>query len=303
MLNNKLLKIQKIIKTNHQGSILLLAMLIMTGSLVTGLAIGNIIISEVRQSRNIDDAITAYYLAESGLEQSVYLYRKDNATFNLNIDSINPGDPAPTNPSDCYFDAVNLSGNCNAYTQESPSTSLTILPNSVQQVNFFNEDLTTGYPIESIEIDWLDANADNAIEPWLEMEVIELTSNFLTASNYPVIFVQKCGAGPVCTPIDSSTYSVAANYFDPNQNYIIRLRALYDTVKVTVTAYDGISGTGSITATKAVDIFTTGEFRTSQQSLKATLATGVTTTKPFVDFVLFSECDLVKGIGLSSSCP
>ncbi len=288
--------------SNNKGSILLLAMLVMSGSIVTGLAVGSIILSEVRQSRNIDDAITAYYASESGLEQAIYLYRKDNATFTSQIEQVNPGDPAPAPAQDCYFNMSNFGNKtCVAYSQDAPSTVFTILPGSVQQINFFNEALATGYGVDSVEVVWTDANPDNGIEPWLEMEVVELLPDFSTGD--PVIFVQPCGTGPSCTTIDGTNYSVASNYFETSKNYKVRFRALYDTVNVQVTAYDGVNGAGSVVGNRAVNIYTTGGFRTAQQSLRAQLTSGVTSTKAFADFVIYSECDLVKGFGLSASCP
>ncbi len=289
-------------KINNRGSILLLAMLIMSGSIVTGLAIGNIVLNEIRQSRNIDDAITAYYAAESGLEQTIFLYRKDNATFVTQIDEIPIGDPPPGSPSDCYFNMSNFNNNdCVVYAQEATIQNFTILPNTVQQINLFNDNLAVGFDVNSMVVTWSDANPGNGVEPWLEMAVIELEPNFLTRD--PVIFIQTCGAGPVCTPIDGANYAVASNYFDTNKNYQVRFRALYDTIDVRVTTYDGASGSGDVTGSRAINIFTTGGFRTSKQSMRAQLSTGATTTKPFVDFVIFSECDLVKGFGLPSNCP
>ena len=292
----------KKLNKNNQGSILLLALLIMSGSVVTGLVVGTIVLNEVRQSRNIDDAITSYYVAESGIEQGVYLYRKDNATFLAEIEEIDTGDPPPSSPQDCYMDNWEDGRGCATYFQDAASQTFTILPGSVQQVNFFNETLASGFGINSLEVAWSDANPDNGVEPWLEMEVIELLPNFETGE--PVVFVQTCGAGPVCNPIDSAGYSVASNYFETSKNYKIRFRPLYDTVDVQeVIAYDGVGGSGDIISNRAIDIFTTGSFRTSQQSLRAQLSSGIDTTKPFVDFVLFSECDLVKGDGQIATCP
>lgn len=273
--------------------------------MVAGLTVGSIVLNELRQSRNVDDAINAFYAAESGIEQAVYLYRKDNSTFVSQIEEIPSGDPPPSSPDDCYFAMGNFGNrDCTAYWQDSPATTFTLNPGNVHQLNMFNEVLATGYGIESIEITWSDNNPNNGIEPWLEIEYQELRADFDNSDTQ--VFVQTCDNAvgvSTCTAVDSSTYSIASNFPSASRNYKVRFRALYDTITATVVAYDSGGGSGNVVGSRTVDIFTTGEYRTAAQSLRAQVSTGVTTTKAFADFVLFSDCDITKGYGGSAPCP
>lgn len=293
--------------SQSKGSVLLFALLVMSGTILTSLTVGTIVLNEIRQSRNIDDAITAYYIAESGIEQGVYLYKKDNGTFQSEIEEVDVDEPVPVGGADpCYFEFDNFhSGNmdCVSYWQESPTQLFSLTPGQVQQVNLFNDALSSGYGVESVEITWTDNNPSNGVEPWLEVEYVELRRDF--QAGVTKVFIQKCGntgGEVICTPINNSTYSVATQHPSSSSNYKLRFRALYDSITVQVTAFDGNTG-GDVIANRSVDIYATGEYRSSLQSLRAQVSSGVLTTKGFADFVLFSDCDITKGYGTSSACP
>lgn len=70
---------------NNKGAVLLLALLVMAGVLTVSLGTANLIISEVKQSLQLDRAIVAFYAADSGVERALYQARKrgfDAETFN-----------------------------------------------------------------------------------------------------------------------------------------------------------------------------------------------------------------------------
>lgn len=77
--------IQKIFLNNldgkHKGSVLLLALLVMSTIMAASTGLAVIVISEIRQSRSIDNAILAYYGAESGVEESLYKIRKEKESI------------------------------------------------------------------------------------------------------------------------------------------------------------------------------------------------------------------------------
>lgn len=60
-----------------RGSVLLLALLVMSTIMAASTGLATIVISEIQQSRSIDNAILAYYGAESGVEESLYKIRKE----------------------------------------------------------------------------------------------------------------------------------------------------------------------------------------------------------------------------------
>ena len=61
---------------NNQGSILLLAMLVMAGVVTVSLGTTTLIIAEIQQSVKLDQSVVAYYAAESGVERSLFQARK-----------------------------------------------------------------------------------------------------------------------------------------------------------------------------------------------------------------------------------
>jgi len=61
---------------NQQGIILIFSLMIMAILLSTALGFGLFIISDLRQAKDIDDALSAYYAADAGLERTLYLFRQ-----------------------------------------------------------------------------------------------------------------------------------------------------------------------------------------------------------------------------------
>jgi len=60
---------------NQKGIILILALMIMSILLSTALGFGFFILSDLRQAQEIDNAVVAYYFADSGIERTLYLFR------------------------------------------------------------------------------------------------------------------------------------------------------------------------------------------------------------------------------------
>lgn len=62
---------------NNEGSILLIAVMIMATLLTAALGTGTLVINIINQSASIDYSISAYYASESGIENNLYRIRKD----------------------------------------------------------------------------------------------------------------------------------------------------------------------------------------------------------------------------------
>ncbi len=71
------------INLNKKGTVLLLALLVMAGVVTVSLGTANLIISEVKQSLQLDQAIIAFYAADSGVERGLYQSRKQNFDVTL----------------------------------------------------------------------------------------------------------------------------------------------------------------------------------------------------------------------------
>ena len=62
---------------NKKGQVILIALLVMAVILVVALAIGTLMVRELRMAGNIDRSVTAYFAAESGLEEELWKVRKN----------------------------------------------------------------------------------------------------------------------------------------------------------------------------------------------------------------------------------
>ena len=65
-------------KQKNQGSIILIAVMIMATLLTAALGTGTLVINIVNQSASIDYSISAYYAAESGVEKGLYRLRQND---------------------------------------------------------------------------------------------------------------------------------------------------------------------------------------------------------------------------------
>ena len=56
----------------RRGSVLLLALLILSAVLAATTAVSTLVVREIRLNKQIDDAVIAYYAAESGIEKGLW---------------------------------------------------------------------------------------------------------------------------------------------------------------------------------------------------------------------------------------
>jgi hypothetical protein len=72
-------------KDNQQGTILLIAVMIMATLLTAALGTGTLVINIINQSASIDYSISAFYAAQAGIEKNLYRVRKDGYIPELKI--------------------------------------------------------------------------------------------------------------------------------------------------------------------------------------------------------------------------
>ncbi len=61
----------------QNGSVLLLALLILSTVLASSVAVGTLVLKEIRSNRQLDDAVVSYYAAESGIEKGLWSARNN----------------------------------------------------------------------------------------------------------------------------------------------------------------------------------------------------------------------------------
>lgn len=296
------------LRKKQAGSILLLALLILSSSLLTGLTVATIILSEVRQSRNLDEAVISYHLASSGIEQALYYYRKDRVSFDSLVPEVQSGQPPAGSEEPCNFSSANFLGECDYYYEKAASRSFPLAKGKIKQINLFNRNLINGYGAEYLEIDWWDETPGNSLEPWLEMEIIEIPNDWDgSPARESINLTRLCSDGSAFYPADDTSGNTVSEcgqwvedtHISTNKNYKVRFRSLYDDVRVTVMARDG---SDNIVGSGQVHIYANGFYHSANQALRAEVS-DIGVTKGFADYVIFSDCDVVKGLGSPSLCP
>ncbi len=273
-----------ILKDNQAGTALLLALIVMSALVAGGVAIGTVIINEIKQARQLDRAIIAHYGAESGAERLLFDWRY---TRNVGLFSNN-----------CDEGIDSQAGwTCSLNVGTLDQLSFNLSKYQVEEFPLYNPDnLNLGKDFQSAKISWSDADIINSYDPWLEITLLEWprssSVNFATSKNI-IKRVFKCSptSGAVCD-------TIIINDFSPNNGYIVRLRALKDDVEnVTIKFFDADNAGGSLIDfsdyIRVADF--TGDYRGVKQGIRVRFPV-VEPSASMFDFVLFSEESLLKSL-------
>jgi hypothetical protein len=258
----------------QKGTVLLLALLIMTSVIITSAGLGSLILSSLQQTRIIDNAMIAYYAAESGVEQALYQTRRLAAP-----------------PGTVASQVLGNGASWNRIVAGSERTIYATIPeNSLYEVALFDPDaedsaLTT--PIRVIEVNW-PAACDGPC-PILHATLVSWQPQ------NPIIWdpnavVYKFTAPPALLTLDT------------NKLYKLRLRAeKNDMEQVRIKAYQDDGLTQEADLPGRIVITSVGEHVGVRQRVVASVPRR-TPLSGVYDFVIFSECSLIKG-GAGISCP
>jgi len=270
------------------GNVLLLALLVMAGIMTAGLAIGAIILNEIRQARNIDFASVAYFAAEAGVEQALYKFRKEDAVINC-----------PTGVCDengfCTLgekeSCIKQDGNLN----NGSSWSRNVIDKEWQiygkikkdesvQVDLFDPAGTSAAGVESIKIEW----TPQCVPPAASM--IEVS---YIAWNPLIGWVTESEQRFKYSAVDSP---VINNGFSSAKSYRVRIKAFYcDISNLVFTAWaNNDAGAPQVEIPARVVLNSVGSFSNLRQAIKMTMPRR-SPMSGLYDYVLFTECSLVKG--------
>jgi Tfp pilus assembly protein PilX len=247
-----------------RGTILLFALMIMSSVVVTVSGLTAIILSALQQARAIDNAIVAHYAAESGIEEAIYQLRRTDAM---------PASQA----------TPQVLSNTASWTRTvSPSEPVvyagTVPQDSLVELALYDPDQpTTATNIDSVEISWSDSCGN--------CTYIEETMVAWNPTGGPVVW----DTNPATYKHTSSPAVIAA------AGKLYRLRIIArggDIENVQVRAYD--SGHAALNVPGRVRIDAFGKFGQVQQRLTVTMPSQ-TPLSGLYDYVVFSECSLVKG--------
>lgn len=258
--------------TIRPGNILPLALLITFTMLLAGIGIGIVVLEGSQRARDTDQSVSAYYMADSGVEKQLYEIRKNNQTLAY-VETV-----SSTYPNAGAW--VSTAGIEQTTQKVIPSVSDT----DFSVVDLFDPDnLSAAAGIDTIRISWTgSAQLEVGYAQWASGSTVIWPSDDS--------YVIQLGFSP----------GMALTSLDPNHAYRIRLRAVNGTASnVTVQVYRG----------GALQPFP-GDITLGAEGTYGRATQKITVTMPKLDvlsglysYVVFSECQLLKGVGGSPTCP
>lgn len=254
------------------GNILPLALIMTFIVLLTAIGIGTVIFENVQRARDTDESVAAYYMADSGIERQLFEIRHRQQTV-ASVAAVSSTYPNGGR----WFSRGEL-------TTVSEKTIVAIPANDFGVLDIFDPDqLDAGGGIDALEISW-DGGGP------LEIGYAAWTSGDPVLWPDDHVFVSQLFFGPLAT----------ITGLNPNHAYRIRLRALQaDAHNVKI---GGRLAGASQAFPDQITLSVEGTYGKATQ--------GITVSMPKSDvlsglysYVVFSECQLIKGLGTVPLCP
>jgi hypothetical protein len=258
----------------ERGTVLLMALIVMSSVVISSVGLGSLILSSLQQTRVIDNAIVAYYAAETGAEEALFLARRSG-----------------TLPPDVGTPVV-LTNNARWRRTVDDTESViyagTILEDGFTEIALFNPDTQISTNIAKVEVTWTDTCSGCTVVGanmvgWLPGGAWEP----LNPANVGIGVTQYVG-GTAQLPIPS-----------PDKLWRLRLIARKGAIEnVQIRAYDASNAPLPLPGRVSID--SRGSYGGVEQKLLVRLPRQ-TPLSGVYDFVVFSECSIVKGGSIS--CP
>jgi hypothetical protein len=257
-----------------RGTVLLMALIVMSSVVISSVGLGSLILSSLQQTRVIDSAIVAYYAAETGAEDALFRSRRSGAL--------------PSSVSSATALTNNATWKRSVADKESVIYAGTILEDSFTEIALFNPDTQASANVAKVEVTWTDA-----------------------CSGCTVLGATLIGwqPGGVWDPLNAANVAIGINQYvggnaqlpvpAPDKLYRVRLVARKGAIEnVQIRAYD--AGNAAVDLPGRVKVDSRGTFAGVEQKLLVTLPRQ-TPLSGVYDFVVFSECSIVKSGSIS--CP
>ncbi|MDO8462876.1 MAG: hypothetical protein Q7S96_01190 [bacterium] len=269
------------------GSTLLLALLVLAGFMATSFAIGSVVVNRVRAVRQVDQAIVASYAAETGVEDLLYRVRREQQLDGLDgtatldngaswertvAETVDDRFLFLTEDASRQMDIFPMSGTFDATQSTELVRSLVVTPIDI---------MAAGVPSSAwLEVTWV---------PWLRTGAwaesigrLLLSPSDLASGDVVVNLLQH--------PVGEEPVGYRVRFLARSDDVgTVRVRAATDVLGETLTAFpSGIQAT------------VRGTFAGTRHALRVEFPARLPLASTF-DYVLFSECDIVKGGTVS--CP
>jgi len=255
------------VRHDQRGSLLLMAMLILSGIVTAASTIGVITMQNLRQAILVDDGIVSFYAGESGIEDGLYeIRKKETAVSSL---------PASGSLSNTAQWSRSITTTVESVTQD-------IAQNDFWEIDLYDPDTSLsalGTAIRSLRLSWTGGAGE-----WIEVQAFPWGTSGTLGTPTTQLF--SAGTNPAVVNLQDSTATL----------YRIRIKALYAPVTdMTVRAYSGLNAGGAQVYIPAnVTMISTGSFKRTKQALRATMIQRPPLSGVF-GYVLFAEDSLIKG--------
>lgn len=263
-----------------------------------GLTMAGLVRLQISQSRNEDNALKGRYVAESGAERGLDL---------LSAHRLQTQSGSPTNLEDTLSSIEGLSGSLlgglGTYTfdplrtaEEVKRVSFSLDELQSKQVDLFDVDnpyVANPYPVESLSVDWVEADSCTAGTSEVQLTITQFDLNGPNVDTTPQEVIVPCGSFIASSGFDCR---LETNVPAAPNNYEVRIKAkTCDVAYGEFLAYsaDGTPA-GSEQAIASHSVLTvSGQVGHSTSTLQVS-APWRPSPAGFLDYVLFVEGDLVK---------
>ncbi|MFH0853939.1 MAG: hypothetical protein V1891_00380 [bacterium] len=263
---------------NNKGSILVMSVLILSVILGVGISISSIVLNQLRQAKNLDFSIMAYYAADSATEDALYKIRKlkmdaidlnenyssgsfsNNAEWERNIASTTPYVGLLKKNRPVIINLYDSAEDCGA----------------VRRVTYTWDDLTPGESDPDLEVTYY---------PW------NVTAGMIKV--LPNEGEQEIYRSPPGPPARIGPWTATSSPLLADTCYTIRVKPLYDDANVTIRTYSDLNCDKHIGIPSFLTINSLGEFRGAKQRLNTVVLKDAPLSNIF-EFVIFSEEPIKK---------
>lgn len=256
-------------RVGQGGSVLLLALLIMTTVLITSSGLSALMLSSLQQTRIIDNSVVAYYAAETAVEDALFgILRSEDGI---------PG--SRTTPQAL----TNRASWSREVSTEERAIFTVISEDQFVEISLYDPTASlTATDITRVRVWWTDecggcSAMQGSLVGWLPGGSLTWRDSFGAATHR----------------VSSADSPVSFSLDDPYRLYRLRLKALNADLKnVEIRAYD--DSNNPIDIPGRIKISARGFYVGTQQRITVTLPQELPSSGLF-DYVVFSECSLVKG--------
>lgn len=263
-----------------QGNIVALALILTSAILIAAIGVGIVVMQGSVQSRTMDKAVAAYYMANSGIELQLFGIRKDNRTLTemAAASNIYPG---------------GTSWESTTALEQTGVKTISYLPEEeLAFLDLFDpDDLSSSVNAAKIRISWTNGTDCVSETPQFEAAYAEWEFSgggvtWPAAENYTL------------TPFQTSPMEITG--LDPNKAYRLRLRPFNCSVQdVQITLYDSLDA--QIDYPGDIVLGSEGTYEGTAQKLTVSMPRQNVLSGIF-SYIIFSQEQLCKKVGLAGTC-